>query len=599
MIYYNPLDKKCKSITGGIRQNETAVIKVFGESSEPCLFVLQKDGSEARNFDMQPTSYGWRFDLTLEEPGLYFYYFRIGNRNAGLGELRELTFSDPVRAYQLTVCSAEYRTPDWFKGGVMYQIFPDRFYKNGDIPVGEGKILHKNWTDTPNFRMNSRGKVLNNDFFGGNLNGIREKLPYLQQLGVSVVYLNPIFQAFSNHRYDTGDFKKIDPLLGTLEDFDALVRDAAAHGIRIILDGVFNHTGDDSLYFNKYGRYPSIGAYQSKESPYAEWYRFIHFPDRYECWWGIDILPAVNELSSYDEFITGENGVLEYWMRRGLGGFRLDVADELPPRFLRNVRRAIKSADPNGIVIGEVWEDASNKISYGERRAYFQGQELDSVMNYPLKEAIIQFVRSKNTKLFRETVCMLLDHYPKCSLDCLMNILGTHDTVRILTALGGVLAFDKEEMNELRLTREQYAIAVERLKAAALLQFTLFGVPSIYYGDETGTEGYSDPFCRKCLDWEHIDEELHAHYARLGKIRGAYGVFREGEYKEVFADEHCVVFERRDEREVVCVCVNLGGGRYGLNFSGDMYDLMNEKAPMRAAQIEPNSWAVYGNIDIR
>lgn len=511
MIYYNPLDKKCKSITGGIRQNETAVIKVFGESSEPCLFVLQKDGSEARNFDMQLTSYGWRFDLTLEEPGLYFYYFRIGNRNAGLGELRELTFSDPVRAYQLTVCSAEYRTPDWFKGGVMYQIFPDRFYKNGDIPVGEGKILHKNWTDTPNFRMNSRGKVLNNDFFGGNLNGIREKLPYLQQLGVSVVYLNPIFQAFSNHRYDTGDFKKIDPLLGTLEEFDALVRDAAAHGIRIILDGVFNHTGDDSLYFNKYGRYPSIGAYQSKESPYAEWYRFIHFPDRYECWWGIDILPAVNELSSYDEFITGENGVLEYWMRRGLGGFRLDVADELPPRFLRHVRSAIKSADPNGIVIGEVWEDASNKISYGER----------------------------------------------------------------------------------------HAIAVERLKAAALLQFTLFGVPSIYYGDETGTEGYSDPFCRKCLDWERIDEELHAHYARLGKIRGAYGVFREGEYKEVFADEHCVVFERRGEREVVCVCVNLGGGRYGLNFSGDMYDLMNEKAPMRTAQIEPNSWAVYGNIDIR
>ena len=365
------------------------------------------------------------------------------------------------------------------------------------------------------------------------------------------------------------------------------------------MDGVFNHTGDDSLYFNKYGRYPSIGAYQSKESPYAEWYRFIHFPDRYECWWGIDILPAVNELSSYDEFITGENGVLEYWMRRGLGGFRLDVADELPPRFLRHVRSAIKSADPNGIVIGEVWEDASNKISYGERRAYFQGQELDSVMNYPLKEAIIQFVRSKNTKLFRETVCMLLDHYPKCSLDCLMNILGTHDTVRILTALGGVLAFDKEEMNELRLTREQYAIAVERLKAAALLQFTLFGVPSIYYGDETGTEGYSDPFCRKCLDWERIDEELHAHYARLGKIRGAYGVFREGEYKEVFADEHCVVFERRGEREVVCVCVNLGGGRYGLNFSGDMYDLMNEKAPMRTAQIEPNSWAVYGNIDIR
>ena len=610
--FYNSWDSAYKSHFGAIARNQSCQFTIRLPEETPLDFspvlVVFRTGFKERFLPMNVKEHEngyvtYTTDLIPKYSGVHYYYFSYTSNGVRhyikRGDACHGTL-DQGEMFQLTVYNEDYQTPQFLKGGVMYQIFPDRFCSSGKMHdnVPSDRVMRE-WGELPYYKPDQNGHVWNNDYFGGDLDGIRSKLDYLKDLGVTCIYLNPIFESHENHRYNTANYRKVDPLLGTNEDFRELCKAAKTRGISVILDGVFSHTGADSIYFNKFGRYPTPGAYQSEKSPYYSWYHFWGNKE-YESWWGIDTLPNVDENNpSYTKYICGDDGVLDYWLSLGAAGYRLDVADELPPHFLRHVRRAIKSADPNGIVIGEVWEDASNKISYGERRAYFQGQELDSVMNYPLKEAIIQFVRSKNTKLFRETVCMLLDHYPKCSLDCLMNILGTHDTVRILTALGGVLAFDKEEMNELRLTREQYAIAVERLKAAALLQFTLFGVPSIYYGDETGTEGYSDPFCRKCLDWERIDEELHAHYARLGKIRGAYGVFREGEYKEVFADEHCVVFERRGEREVVCVCVNLGGGRYGLNFSGDMYDLMNEKAPMRTAQIEPNSWAVYGNIDIR
>jgi len=598
MIYYNPLNKKCKSITGGIRQHEKLELKVFGESKEPCLLVLNKDGCEAQCLTMQNTSYGWKIQIQLDEVGLYFYHFRIGGKNAGVGKFRNLEFNDKIRAYQITVYSSEYNTPDWFKGGVMYQIFPDRFNKIGEIPIEEDKILHENWLDTPEFRPNDKGKILNNDFFGGNFKGICDKLPYLKNLYISTIYLNPIFKANSNHRYDTGDFKKVDSLLGDLKDFKNLLEQARKYDIRIILDGVFNHTGDDSLYFNKYGKYDSLGAYQSKNSPYYSWYNFTDFPNKYDSWWGIDILPAVNEMSSYCDFITGDDGVLYYWMKFGLGGFRLDVADELPTAFLRKIRRAIKSVDPEGIVIGEVWEDASNKISYGERRAYFQGQELDSVMNYPLKDAIINYLQTQNTTFLRETIAMLIDNYPKQSLDCLMNILGTHDTYRILTALGGVPARNKEEMSKISLNNEQYTQAVEKLKIAAVLQFTMFGVPSIYYGDEAGMEGYSDPFCRRCFDWNNVNIDLNIHYSKLGKIRSKYSVFKDGEYNEVFADNNCIVYERRNEEQVVCVCVNLGKKSYGLKFSDKMYDLINSGNGFLKFDLQPNSYAILGNLNI-
>lgn len=598
-IYYNPLDPACKSVLGGVRQNESFTIRIFGKSDEPCIFVLQRDGCEAQSLHMQNISGGWELQLSFAEPGLYFYWFRLGGRRAALGEDRNAEFSDSASAYQILVYRECFATPAWFKGGIMYQIFPDRFFKSGEILAEKGKWLHKDWHETPEFRPNEKGKILNNDFFGGNFRGILKKLDYLQSLHVTVIYLNPIFRAFSNHRYDTGDYMQLDPMLGSEEDFSALVSECGKRGIRLILDGVFNHTGDDSRYFNKYGTYDEIGAYQSKDSKYYSWYNFRHFPDKYDSWWGIDVLPAVNEnCPSYIDFITGENGVLRRWMKYPLGGFRLDVADELPDEFVAKIRSAVKSANGDAVVIGEVWEDASNKIAYSARRKYFQGEELDSVMNYPLKDAIINFVVSGNTSLLRRTVGMLLDHYPKCVLDSLMNILGTHDTVRVLTALGGVCAYNKEEMAVLKLSAEQRAVATERLKIAAILLYTFFGVPCIYYGDEIGMEGYSDPFCRKPFAWDLIDEDILSHYRWLGELRSRYTVFRDGDYRELYHDDNCIVFERRKGKEAVITVANLGNNKYTLRFNGVLYNQLSGERCVDRVDIEPHHIAVYGNISI-
>ena len=598
-IYYNPLDPACKSVLGGVRQNESFTIRIFGKSDEPCIFVLQRDGCEAQSLHMQNISGGWELQLSFSEPGLYFYWFRLGGRRAALGEDRNAEFSDSASAYQILVYRECFATPAWFKGGIMYQIFPDRFFKNGEILAEKGKWLHRDWHETPEFRPNEKGKILNNDFFGGNFRGILKKLDYLQSLHVTVIYLNPIFRAFSNHRYDTGDYMQLDPMLGSEEDFSALVSECGKRGIRLILDGVFNHTGDDSRYFNKYGTYDEIGAYQSKDSKYYSWYNFRHFPDKYDSWWGIDVLPAVNEnCPSYIDFITGEKGVLRRWMKYPLGGFRLDVADELPDEFVAKIRSAVKSANGDAVVIGEVWEDASNKIAYSTRRKYFQGEELDSVMNYPLKDAIINFVVSGNTSLLRRTVGMLLDHYPKCVLDSLMNILGTHDTVRVLTALGGVCAYNKEEMAVLKLSAEQRAVATERLKIAAILLYTFFGVPCIYYGDEIGMEGYSDPFCRKPFAWDLIDEDILSHYRWLGELRSRYTVFRDGDYRELYHDDNCIVFERRKGKEAVITVANLGNNKYTLRFNGVLYNQLSGEQCVDRVDIEPHHIAVYGNISI-
>lgn len=599
-IYYNPLQKKCKSILGGIRLNEELEINVFGTGVEPCILVLYKDGGEARYFHMQKTVTGWTTKLNFSDVGLYFYYFIIGGKKAGVGKFRDLEFKDNAESYQILVFSENFSTPKWFHGGVMYQIFPDRFCKSGEVVVPEGKWLHKSWNEMPEFRPDVNGKILNNDFFGGNLKGITEKLNYLKQLGVTVIYLNPIFKAYSNHRYDTGDYMQIDPILGNESDFSELVQTAKHLGIKIILDGVFNHTGDDSRYFNKYGNYDEVGAYQSQSSKFFSWYTFRRYPDKYDCWWGIDVLPAVNENNSeYIDFITGESGVLSHWMKRGVSGFRLDVADELPDEFIEKIRERIKSCDENAILIGEVWEDASNKIAYGKRRKYFQGKELDSVMNYPLKDAIIDLVLTKNTDLFRETIAYLRDNYPKCVLDSLMNILGTHDTSRILTVLGGKPAYNKEEMSNTIMSDEEKKQAIERLKIAAILQFTLFGIPCIYYGDETGAEGYSDPFCRQTLDWQNINQDLLSFYKKLGLMRNMYrNLFINSEYSELYANERCIIFERKNIDEQIIVAVNFSNSKIDLKYQGILFDQISGEKFFNRVTISSDCVILLGNKKI-
>ncbi len=506
------------------------------------------------------------FDCEISLPtGIYWYCFRYESPHGEFYVTRcdgSVGFvSRDGECWQQTVYDADFKTPEWLAGGVIYQIFPDRFFNSGtkkeNIP--ESRYITDNWDKQPEFRQNSSSCFLGNDYYGGDILGIKDKLPYLKELGITCIYLNPIFEADSNHRYNTADYMKIDPLLGSEADLKNLCKAAKKLGIRIILDGVFSHTGDDSIYFNKYGKYPSLGAYNSQNSPYYNWFKFSNWPDNYASWWGINTLPEVEEDNpDFTEFITGRNGVLRHWLRAGISGWRLDVADELPDKFLENIRAAIKAENKDAFLLGEVWEDASNKISYGSRRKFLQGKQLDSVMNYPFANAIIDFIKSGNPSPFMNTVLSICENYPKHSIMTLMNHIGTHDTARALTALGKSDGYtgDRAWQAEQKLSRAEYDLAIRKLKSAAILQYTLPGVPSLYYGDEAGVEGYSDPFCRATYPWGKENEELISHYKYLGEIRRSSDCLKTADFTPFKTENGLVSYIRSSDSDSILVSVN-------------------------------------------
>lgn len=581
MVYFNPLDKFYKSTIGAVCADEKVTFRVKG-NFDSVVLLLKKDGCDYdQTHQMTKKADFFELDLNLVK-GLYFYCFLIDNTKfLGLGDGFNAIITDIPERYQLTVYEKDYQVPEWLNGGIIYQIFPDRFCR-ADISknIRKDKILHDSWQETPVFEPNQFGQVMNNDFFGGDLKGIISKLDYLRNLGVTAIYLNPIFEAFSNHRYDTGNYMNIDPLLGDETDFIQLLKQAEEKGIKIILDGVFNHTGDDSLYFNKYGNYPSIGAYQSKNSPYYGWYNFKDYPNDYESWWGIKVLPAINESNKdFIDYITGVNGVIDKYTKLGVGGWRLDVVDELPTQFVQKIRTAVKRVNSDAVVIGEVWEDASNKISYGVRREYFQGRELDSVMNYPLKNAIIDFVKYKNSRTLVQVINEQIDHYPHAVLHCLMNILATHDTYRLLSAVSNVSVDgkSKKELSNFVLSGDDLIEAKFNLKIATLLQYTLYGVPTIYYGDEIGMQGYADPLNRGTYPWGQEDEEILSWYKSLGKIRSSYSVFENGNVEILYYNAGAFIFKREDSDSSVLIAVNLNENELILNFEGTLRNLLDVK----------------------
>lgn len=393
----------------------------------------------------------------------------------------------------------------------------------------------------------------------GDLKGIEQKLDYLKELGVTCIYLNPIFEAYSNHRYDTGDYSKIDPILGTEEDFKELCKKAGEHGIRIINDGVFSHTGADSVYFNRSGKYGSGGAYRDKNSPYFSWYKFNEWPDNYNSWWGFYTLPEVNETSpEFNEYINGKNGIIRKWMRCGNSGWRLDVADELPDEFMENLRNAVKSENPEAFIVGEVWEDASNKVSYGARRKFLLGYQLDSVMNYVFRNAILDFCRGQNARYTMAAIMSVVENYPRPVLRVLMNSLSTHDTERALTVIAGepLNGHDRAWQASTHLTDEQRKKGIKLMKLASAMQFTLPGFPCVYYGDEAGMEGYRDPFNRCCYPWGRQNKELLDLHRQLGKLRKDCSALGDGEFVSVFADGNRISYIRYDGKSSIYCTFN-------------------------------------------
>ena len=577
-MQYYPFDSRnflYRNKIGALAEGESLRLRLLLHR-DACVYdaflVIRKDDEEKANeIHLNPREWleDYRFydcEITLSE-GLYWYSFRYTSAHGEFKVCKTDTSLGIVcgegNSWQQTVFAKDYTTPHWLDGGIIYQIFPDRFFASEtakkDIP--NDRYICNDWSKQPEYRQPkdlSDIKRLGNDYYGGDLEGIKEKLDYIADLGVNCIYLNPIFEAHSNHRYNTADYLKIDPMLGDEKALCNLIKEAKKRGIYIILDGVFSHTGDDSIYFNRYKRYKSEGAYQSKLSPYFKWYNFKNYPDKYESWWGIETLPETNENEpSYCEFITGKNGVIRYWLKKGIAGWRLDVADELPDYFLDKVREAVKAESDENFLLGEVWEDASNKISYGNRRRFLNGKQLDSVMNYPFANAIVDFVKGTDAKRLMNCVLDITENYPPQSARLLMNHIGTHDTARILTRLGADYCPDNRQAQaEFKLTPEQYSKAVKLLKLAAVLQYTLVGVPSLYYGDEAGLTGWGDPFCRGGYPWDNEDMQILEFYKKLGKIRRETEAFKDGKFIPFTADTGLIAYIRESENSKVFTAVN-------------------------------------------
>lgn len=513
-----------------------------------------------------------------DTPELVWYHFRLfwedgGESCYGAGGHQSW---DAVTPWQLTVYDDSKSTPDWFGEGLTYQIFPDRFFRAEKRSVSGlvgSRTLHECWDEAAEYRPNADGEITCSDFFGGDLNGIAQKLDYLLLLGVTTLYLNPIFEASTNHRYDTANYKKIDPLLGTEEDFRTLCTEARARGIRVILDGVFNHTGAKSLYFNADGFYSTLGAAQGEDSSYYDWYRFRSFPDDYDSWWGIKNLPAVDESNeSYVNYIVNDpDSVVRRWLRMGASGWRLDVADELPDVFIAKIRAAMDEECPGNILIGEVWEDGSNKIAYSRRRRYLLGSETHALMNYPFRTAALRYLRGGDAADFKSAMETLRENYPAPAFYSAMNFLSTHDTPRLLTVLGlsGSIPQTREQRAHFRLSPAERACGMERVKLAALLLYTFPGAPTLYYGDEAGMEGFEDPFNRETYPWGNEDRALIDHFARLGALRKQHRALQRGTIRYLLAEGSVLAFVRQSESEQSMTVLNAGDTPVALSLPWD------------------------------
>ena len=566
--YFDPRDTRCKTPFGAAPCSTEVRFTLFDDAFCGCELLVYREFAGAEDVCPLPPAEGG-FSGAYTAPGegeLCWYAFRLTRWDGTLSYLGKNGLRpdrDGAERWQLTVYE-DTGTPDWFGRGVTYQIFPDRFRRTG-TPDVSGMVghrwLHESWDDQPVFRPDEDGQITNRDFFGGSLAGITEKLDYLQSLSVTTLYLNPIFEAASNHRYDTADYRAIDPLLGDEETFRTLCREAHKRGMRVMLDGVFNHTGSRSRYFNADGFYPELGAAQSQDSPYYDWYSFHPWPTDYDAWWGVKTLPAVNEQRpAYRQFIfKGEDSVVRHWLRCGADGWRLDVADELPGDFIAGIRRAIEDEKPDGYLLGEVWEDGSNKVAYSQRRRYLLGRETHGLMNYPLRTALLRWLGGGDAAEFRESMETLRANYPPAAFYGAMNFLGTHDTPRILTLLGAEhIPAAKEERAAFALSPAQLARGRAKLRLAGMLLYAFPGSPTLFYGDEAGMQGFEDPLNRGTYPWGQEDTGLLDFFRALGRLRKERRSLQSGSLTYIYAQGGGLVIAREHEGETTMVALNAG-----------------------------------------
>ena len=536
------------------------------------------------------------YKLNIEDfsVGLYFYSFDIdsiaGKVYGMKGDGRNVVFNSKEEGmhFQFSVVNFEYKELKEHYGGLIYHIFVDRFNKSGKVPKRKDAVMMKRWEGaTPEYPEYPGAHLENNTFFGGTLYGIIEKLDYIKSLGTTLIYLSPIFEAYSNHKYDTGDYMTVDAMFGGEEALLKLIKEAKLRGMGIILDGVFNHTGSDSIYFNKNQRYKTLGAYQSKESIYYNWYDFQSYPDKYTSWWGIEILPRINpDKEECGNFIAGKDGVIDKYSKMGIAGFRLDVADELSDEFIAKIKSKMYENSDSTILYGEVWEDASNKIAYDKRKRYYLGAELDGVMNYPLRDGIIAFLKNKDKSLLEYEFSDVMFNAPSRVQNLQMNLLGTHDTERIITILAGESAEGKSNdyLSKVRLSEKEKTYGIKLLKMAYTILATVPGLPAVFYGDEVGLEGYKDPFNRRPYPWKNANEEIREFYKLIGMVRIDNDAYKNGAFELLFMDDERLVFARHGEEKSFLTVIN--------NSDLNMEVELSKKAKAYISNIKSNKFSI-------
>ena len=561
--------------------------QVDGEESSTatCTLRLWVDGEGETLLDMERTADGlFSTSITRDTPAIIWYSFiirqsdgqevRIGAAAGSQGGEGVVYDYAEVPSFQLTVYQPRQVRPAWYEDGLAYQIFPDRFARDdawrertaaecAKPRRGSSKQLVEDWATPPTYDRNPDRSITSWDFYGGSLKGIEEKLPHLSEMGVTAIYLNPIFEAVSNHRYDTANYLHIDPILGTDQDFCDLCAAAHERGIGIILDGVFNHTGDDSIYFNRYGNYPMPGAWRGGKTPWKDAFNFNE-DGTYECWWGVTNMPALNENSSaVRELLLGTNGVIRHWLRMGADGWRLDVADELTDGFITEIKQAATAEKPGALVLGEVWEDASNKISYGKLRRYLLGEELDAAMNYPFRDMVIGFLTASegiDAYCAAEMIESQRENYPDEAMRCSLNLLSSHDRARIISVLGGMDdpdAIPENERATWHLPDDKLGLAKGRFWLATLMQMTYPGVPCVYYGDEAGLQGATDPGNRSTYPWGHEDLDFQAMIKNAASLRRSMPLFAAASIEARALDADVLMYTRKSpDGEHVSMLIN-------------------------------------------
>ena len=605
------LDRRAASRAGTVRFSFFVPRQIGAASAS--LLARSGDGQKEKTFSLDweglfGASDRYSIDLTGKLPvGLWFLSFYA---ETGIGRVwfyrapeGKIAFSgrEPGEreSFQLTVTDFPKRRTNDF-GGV-YHVFIDRFRRGKETPVPDGMEFVPDWdshdVEYPDY---PGAPMKNNRVWGGNLSGVTEKIDLIASLGATLIYLSPIFLSPSNHRYDTSDYLTIDPLVGDEKDLAELIREAKKRGIGVLLDGVFNHTGSDSVYFNQKGRFQSVGACQGEASPYYRWYNFRRFPDKYECWWDIPILPRINpDEPSCRAFFVGENGVIDRYAALGVKGFRLDVADELSDEFIREIKARLSHSSQGNLLYGEVWEDASNKIAYGKRKEYYLGSELDGVMNYPFRTATLNYIRNGETDALREYIGEVLPNMPREVRDLQLNLLGSHDTPRALTALGGEPENGRtvKQLSGVKMTGEEYAVARRRLILAYLMAATFPGRPMVYYGDEAGAEGYADPMNRMPYPWGKEDQTLLNAYQEIGKLRSAHPALQNGSFTLLYLDDSLLVYRRKAGKSAVDVFINRSQNDLKISLDGEYKYIIQGRTVFKNFALPALSYAILSESD--